>query len=78
MAINMIYVDNGDTMTISGRCTVSDIIYEVSIPLSQYNKWHQGYGTIQDIMPDFTDDQREFLISGLTPAEWNELCEDYD
>ena len=28
---------------------------------------------VQDAFPHFTPDQRELLISGSTPDEWNEL-----
>ena len=28
---------------------------------------------IQDAFPDLTPDQREFLLTGITPEEWDEL-----
>lgn len=28
---------------------------------------------VQTAFPDLTDEEREFLISGVTPEEWNEL-----
>ena len=28
---------------------------------------------IQDAMPDVTTDEREFLISGIYPGEWDEF-----
>lgn len=34
---------------------------------------------IQDVFPYLTADEREFLLTGSTPAEWNDLfnnCED--
>jgi len=34
--------------------------------------WHEG-ALIQDALPDATVDQREFLISGCTPACWESM-----
>ena len=34
---------------------------------------------IQDVFPYLTADEREFLLTGISPAEWNDLfnnCED--
>ena len=30
-----------------------------------------GTVLIQDVMPDVSAEEREFLISGITPDEWN-------
>ena len=35
--------------------------------------WEKGYGNIQDIMPYLNDNDREFILSGITPEEWNDL-----
>lgn len=35
----------------------------------EFAAW-QGGALIQDVWPDMTADQREFLISGATPEEW--------
>jgi hypothetical protein len=31
---------------------------------------------VQDVFPDFTADQREFLITGATPEEWDAAFND--
>ena len=28
---------------------------------------------IQDVMPDLSPDQREFLMTGMTPLEWTNM-----
>ena len=38
----------------------------------QLTAWHDG-ALIQDALPDATVDQREFLISGCTPACWESM-----
>lgn len=35
--------------------------------------WEDSNALVQDVFPHFTAAQREFLISGLTPEEWNKL-----
>ncbi len=44
-------------------------IIDMPITYEQFNNW-QGGMLIQDAMPDLTDDQREFIVSGITPKEW--------
>ena len=31
---------------------------------------------IQNALPTLSDDQREFLMTGFTPAEWDEIFND--
>ena len=42
------------------------------IPVSEYQlrSWMRGTALIQDAMPELCLDDREFLISGVTPEEW--------
>ena len=45
--------------------------YSVTVRLDDWNQWRSASGVpIQNQMPYLTDEQREFLISGTTPAEW--------
>mgnify|MGYP001451363587 CR=1 FL=1 len=39
----------------------------------QMFQWENGV-RIQDAMPHLTPDQREFIMTGVTPEEWNEMC----
>ena len=38
----------------------------------QYRAWQQGQ-LIQEAMPQVSADDREFLITGYTPEDWNKL-----
>ena len=53
-------------------CSVSGKPYEVSCTVDQYVRWRNG-GMIQNVMHDLSADQREFLISRQTPAEFEAL-----
>ena len=33
----------------------------------------EGDEHIQDVMPHLTDDEREFILTGITASEWEEL-----
>jgi len=51
---------------------------KITLPITQaeYDKAEQarkGGMYIQDAYPTLTADQREFLISGATPEEWDRL-----
>jgi len=43
---------------------------EIAVTEEQYARWQANEGLIQDIMPDVSREDREFLISGVTPEEW--------
>tara|TARA_B100000780_G_C20988109_1_gene395067 strand:+ start:124 stop:300 length:177 start_codon:yes stop_codon:yes gene_type:complete len=45
----------------------------VDCDVIEYALWQRGM-LIQDAMPDVTVDEREFLISGIYPGEWEELA----
>ena len=55
---------------------------EINVTQEQINRWENGE-LIQNAMPELSAGEREFLISGITPKEWNEtfgeiLDDDYD
>ena len=47
-------------------------IMSINATPEQFALWQEGT-LIQDAMPEATVDQREFLISGHTPADWASL-----
>ena len=44
---------------------------EIGATHMQVQRWQNGEGNIQDIMPQLSADEREFLITGMTPEEWD-------
>ena len=46
---------------------------DINITREQYNRFIEGKENIQTIMPNITADEREFLISGLLPDEFDQL-----
>jgi hypothetical protein len=55
---------------------------EIQINPDDYYYWeaHRGMagGFIQDAFPSLSADDREFLISGTTPEEWDDLFGDIE
>lgn len=58
-------------MLIYKKSTISGKINGMMIPVSknQIKRWENGE-LIQDVMPDLTKEEREFMISGITQEEW--------
>jgi hypothetical protein len=60
-------------MLIAKTSSLTSRTHEMEIDVSdkQIALWMEG-ALIQDVMPDLSPDEREFLMTGITPAEWNE------
>jgi len=46
---------------------------ELDITSEQFARIESGIELIQNIVPHLSSDEREFLITGITPDEWNKL-----
>jgi hypothetical protein len=52
-------------------------IFDLSITREQYLSWKNGE-LIQDAFPQLNSDDREFLMTGCTPEEWEVIFPDED
>lgn len=43
----------------------------LDITLEELDRWAKGE-LIQNVWPNLSPDEREFLISGITPTEWHQ------
>jgi hypothetical protein len=61
-------------MLIAKTSSLTSRTHEMEIDVSdkQIALWMEG-ALIQDVMPNLSPDEREFLMTGITPAEWNEM-----
>jgi hypothetical protein len=46
---------------------------DLDITRDQLNRYEFGLGLIQDIFPNLPHGEREFIKTGITPQEWEEL-----
>lgn len=70
------WIDGGCNVQATSLFTGHTAVMFLPITLEQYTRWQSGLDYIQNIMPHLTPDQREFLVSGATPDEWNSTFAD--
>jgi hypothetical protein len=65
-------------MWIKRTSAISGIERTRSIPANPDDMlaWKAGLGSIDEMMPYLTDDDREFILSGITAEEWDEAFEE--
>jgi hypothetical protein len=69
--------------SISRRSPISDQVNTIRIALTQQEyedikpylegRRLESKGLIQNILPSHSPDEREFILSGISPTEWKEL-----
>lgn len=61
-------------MRVMKRSIFSGKIHEMDLPitLDQLDRWNSGE-LIQNVFTNLSDDEREFLMTGITPEEWDEV-----
>jgi hypothetical protein len=62
----------GDDLIARKTCPVAGVNYEVTVTGGDYMRWKNG-ALVQNAFPNLTPDQREFLMTGATPAQWREM-----
>lgn len=60
-------------MLIKRKSIISGDTNSMVLPITstQLDRWTGG-DLIQNVFPDLSADQREFLMTGITPEEWNQ------
>lgn len=58
-------------MNVTRKSKLTGVEHTMDLPITlrQYNDWMTGK-MAQDAFPNLNADQREFIISGITPEEW--------
>ena len=59
-------------------CQVSGETIEFSIPLADYSSWKKYNNPIHLVFHYLSADQREMMLSGFTPKEWEYLMKGED
>lgn len=50
---------------------------DIDVTEEQLRRWNEG-ALIQDACPKLSDADREFIMSGITPEEWEKYVKDGD
>tara|TARA_R100000005_G_C4907499_1_gene146749 strand:- start:532 stop:735 length:204 start_codon:yes stop_codon:yes gene_type:complete len=67
-------------MQVTKKSQLTGVTRTIDIPNlteDQVNAWMSGT-VIQKAMPHISEDHREFLMTGITPAEWDQVFGDED
>ena len=59
-------------MIFTRKSIISGIERDMDLPVTQeqYDRYKSGW-YVQDAFPNLSDDEREFIISGVTAEEWS-------
>ena len=57
------------TSPVTGRLN----IMEIEMNPNDYVRWKKGGVNIQEALPYLSIDEREFLITGLSPEDWENM-----
>ena len=62
-------------MLITKKSIVSGVIntMELKVTPQQMERFNGGYELTQNIFPHLSSEEREFLISGMIPTEWDSI-----
>lgn len=65
-------------MLIKRRSEISGNWHEMELDVTQeqLNEYNNSNRCIQEIFPSLTPDEREFIMTGITKDEWDELFKD--
>jgi hypothetical protein len=68
------------TADVFKKSLFSGKIHVARLPISreQWDRWSVSRMLIQDALPHLSKEEREFLMSGATPDEWNEAFKEED
>jgi|TARA_R110002012_G_scaffold173788_1_gene338582 hypothetical protein len=56
----------------TSRVSAETNVMEIDVTREQIAQWEGGM-LIQDAMPNITSDEREFIMTGITPQEWDSM-----
>jgi hypothetical protein len=63
----------GEDLVLSRKCRVTDELVTLTINFKDYRRWKLKEDGVQNIFPQLTPDEREFIQTGYTKAEWAKL-----
>jgi|TARA_Y100000310_G_C20512470_1_gene729542 hypothetical protein len=70
----MVYIERNE-MIVRRRNNLTGVWNEMNLSITQeqLDRYDRQEDLVQNIFPELPPPQREFLITGITPNEWDEL-----
>ena len=72
----LINLDDGKAVIVGTCCKTGEDYRTASFNLIGYMSWFLDKNPIQECLSELNDEDREFLISGLSPKGWHEIFGD--
>ena len=69
----LINLDDGKAMIMGVCCKTGEDYSTAAFDILGYMSWYLDKNPIQECLPELNDEDREFLISGLSPEGWHEI-----
>lgn len=63
-------------ITRKSMLTGAERTMEIDVTFEQLHQWEIEGKPIQQVMPNLTAEEREFIMTGITDDEWNEAFRD--
>ena len=61
-------------MLVTKQSPISGKLNSMELPITEAQlKAHQNGELVQNVFPTLSREEREFLVSGISPKEWNDL-----
>lgn len=66
------------TLRVTRRSTFTRQVHVMDLPITadEWRRYRAGDLLIQDALPDLSNAEREFLLTGTTQAEWDAMVAD--
>lgn len=62
-----------DTMILTDNCKFCNCRRDVEVPIAGFLDWAMDDELIQKAMPNVSESDREFLVSGICPTCWEKM-----
>ena len=70
--MQMIWTNNAVHVSKTSMMSGEENTMSMTFTRQQYDDWKAGQ-LIQNAMPQLSAEEREFLMTGITPAEWDSV-----
>jgi hypothetical protein len=67
------YYEQGGMVRLSGPCVITGKLFSVVVSHAGAHNYFNGCSLAREAFPELSKEEREFLISGVSPEGWQQL-----
>ena len=77
---NVFVIKDNDKCMVQRKSLITGKMQSLILPITieQCIQYYENRQLVQDVFPHLSDGQREFMVSGITPLEWDTHMSDDD